>query len=127
MRKFKHIYTEAEREAQIENKLGEFKEILKDADAVKLKAATGLIEQAAFFSVCLDELNKIIMRDGFVDTYQNGEHQCGTKKSVAADLMERYTKTYSTVTRQLLELLPDADDRDAAKELMGFVNGSDTK
>lgn len=111
----------------IKRKRSEFKKILKDADAVKLKAAAGLIEQAAFLAVCLDELNKIIMRDGFVDVYQNGEHQSGTKKSVAADLVERYTKTYSAVTRQLLELLPDTGDRDAAAEMIDFVNGGGAK
>lgn len=127
MAKFEHIYTEEERDKQIKKKQREFKKILKNTDATKLKASAGLIEQAAFLSVCLDELNKIIIRDGYVDVYQNGENQRGTKKSVAADLVERYTKTYSTITRQLLELLPDESNQNAAAELMNFVNGGGAK
>ena len=82
-----------------------------------------LIEEAAMYSVMLSEINAIIERDGIVDTYKNGENQYGTKKSVAAELKPKYTATYQSLIRQLTELLPTESEKDAAKELMDFLNG----
>ena len=82
-----------------------------------------VIEETAMYATTLQEINEIITRDGIVDFYQNGGNQWGTKKSVAAELKPKYTSTYQSLIRQLSELLPTESEKDAAKELMEFLQG----
>ena len=39
-----------------------------------------LIKRAAFFLASLDELEHIIQKEGYVDTYKNGRNQSGTMR-----------------------------------------------
>lgn len=88
-----------------------------------LKMNEQLIEETAMYASTLQEINEIIARDGVVDFYQNGENQWGTKKSVAAELKPKYTATYQSLIRQLSDLLPTESEKDAAKEIMDFLQG----
>lgn len=88
-----------------------------------LKLNEQLIEEAAMYATTLQEINEIITRDGVVDFYQNGENQWGSKKSVAAELKPKYTSTYQSLIKQLSELLPTENEKDAAKEIMDFIQG----
>lgn len=92
-------------------------------DPELLKMNEQLIEEAAMYASTLQEINDIIARDGVVDFYQNGENQWGTKKSVAAELKPKYTATYQSLIRQLSDLLPTESEKDAAKEIMDFLQG----
>ena len=94
-----------------------------------------LIDDAAFMAVTLDELRKIIARDGPVERYQNGENQKGLKKSAAVEAYDKMVNTYTKVTKQLVDMLPktiklcsenggvsirEVDD-DSAEALMAYV------
>ena len=92
-------------------------------DPELLKMNEQLIEETAMYASTLQEINEIIARDGVVDFYQNGENQWGTKKSVAAELKPKYTATYQSLIRQLSDLLPTESEKDAAKEIMDFLQG----
>lgn len=75
----------------------------------KTKAtAKALIENAAFMSVTLFELQAQMNENGLTDTYQNGEHQSGTKKSPEVEIYNTMIKNYSGIIKQLTDLLPDA-------------------
>ena len=116
---FQHVYSEKQRKRKIDAEKKRLRELLNlreggtglKADS-RLCVASGLIDQAAFLFVLLEELDLTIQRDGYVENYQNGEAQWGSKKSVAADMLDRYTKTYAAVTKQLCELVEDTDPED---------------
>lgn len=120
--KFQQIYTKDERIGLIHKNKLEIKRALKSVDKDTLKLYEKVIDEAAQYATSLSEINAIIARDGFVDSYQNGENQYGTKKSVAAELKPKYTQTYQTLIKQLSELLPTEGEKDAAAELMDFIN-----
>ena len=120
--KFQQIYTKDERIWLIHKNKLEIKQALKSVDKDTLKLYEKVIDEAAQYATSLSEINAIIARDGFVDSYQNGENQYGTKKSVAAELKPKYTQTYQTLIKQLSELLPTEGEKDAAAELMDFIN-----
>lgn len=96
---------------------------MNSVDPEVLKLNEQMIEEAAMYATTLQEINEIITRDGIVDFYQNGENQWGTKKSVAAELKPKYTSTYQSLIKQLSDLLPTENEKDAAKELMEFLQG----
>lgn len=122
LKKFQQIWTEEERKKQINKHKRMIKKLLSDIDQDTLKLNDGLIDEAATYAANLVECNELIKRDGLVDTYQNGENQWGTKKSVAAELKPKYTATYQSLIRQLSGLLPTEKEKDAAAELMEFIN-----
>lgn len=124
MKDFEHIYTTQERKEKVAKKEKEFGAILSKATPKKKKAAKAIAAQAAFLAVAIEELDEIVMRDGYIEEYQNGENQKGTKKTVAADLLDRYTKTYTTAIKQLVDMIPEEEDKAGKKDaLFAFMQG----
>lgn len=96
------------------------KSVFKNVDANKKKVVEPLIERAAFLQASLEELEKKILEKGYIEAYQNGEKQSGYKKSAEADLHSTYTKNYSTIIKQLIEICPDAPK---AKSKLAMLRG----
>ena len=122
---FEQIYTEKERQKLKKKNIDKIKKVFAEVDPNVLELNSQLIEEAGTYATYLSEINKIIERDGFVDTYKNGENQYGTKKSVAAEMKPKYTTTYQSIIKQLTDLLPKDDDKedDPAGELLNFIKG----
>ncbi len=118
---FEHIYSPEQRREKLAEKKKEFAQILTKIPGKKKKAARAISAQAAFLAVAIEELDEIVIRDGYVEEYQNGESQKGTKKTVAADLLDRYTKTYTTAIKQIVDLLPEEEAKTAKDELTEFT------
>ena len=132
---FEQIYTEKKRKSLILKEKKKLSIILENMDKKTLNTCDSLIDDAAFMAVTLDELRKIIARDGPVERYQNGENQKGLKKSAAVEAYDKMVNTYTKVTKQLVDLLPktiklcnenggvsiqEVDD-DSAEALMAYV------
>ena len=97
-----------------------FDNLPPDAAAVAAK----LIENAAFMAVSLSDLQKTINEKGYVEEYQNGEHQSGTKRASEVDIYNTMIKNFNTTMKQLIDLLPDSaaagSNKNAALE---YING----
>lgn len=87
----------------------------------KIKAAKGLIDNAAFMTIHLQDLQAELNKHGCVEEYRNGETQYGMKKSAAADIYTTMYKNYIATIKQLAELAPD---NVGADELSMFMQGS---
>lgn len=86
----------------------------------KIKAAKGLIDNAAFMTIHLQDLQAELNEHGCVEEYRNGEYQYGMKKSAAADSYTTMYKNYIATIKQLAELAPDNVGTD---ELSMFMQG----
>lgn len=86
----------------------------------KIKAAKGLIENAAFMAIHLQDLQVDLNEHGCVEEYRNGENQYGMKKSAAADMYTTMYKNYITTIKQLADLAPENVETD---ELTAFMTG----
>ena len=71
----------------------------------------------------LCEARETLVRDGFIDTYQNGANQFGTKKSAAFEVYDKMLNSYKKVVDQLYSMLPEVPDSDPAEEITKFVAG----
>ncbi len=80
-----------------------FKNISKDKKDLVQK----LIKSAAFMTVELTKLENYISIHGVSETYQNGENQYGTKTSTEASVYNTMIKNYTSIIKQLTELLPE--------------------
>ncbi|MGL4521584.1 MAG: hypothetical protein ACRCWQ_03400 [Bacilli bacterium] len=80
--------------------------LLKNLDTKKKKAVASLIENAAFMSVTLQDLQIAINEEGPVEEYQNGENQSGRKVSSNVQVYNTMIKNYMSAVKQLTDLLP---------------------
>ncbi|WP_270396241.1 hypothetical protein [Mediterraneibacter massiliensis] len=92
------------------------------------KSVDSLVEEAAFMAASLYELRKIIDEKGYTEEYQNGANQKGVKKCSEVEIYNTMIKNYSSVVKQLTDLLPKEQTKGIASVNDGFeefVNGRD--
>jgi ribosomal protein RSM22 (predicted rRNA methylase) len=92
------------------------------------KSVDSLVEEAAFMAASLYELRKIIDEKGYTEEYQNGANQKGVKKCSEVEIYSTMIKNYSSVVKQLTDLLPKEQTKGIAPVNDGFeefVNGRD--
>ena len=102
--------------------LNKLKRIFKDIEPGKRQTVEKLISNAAFMAESLDELQEIIREKGFVEEYQNGANQSGVKKCSEVEIYNTMIKNYSSIIKQLVDLLPN-DARSGGDELLDFISG----
>jgi len=88
--------------AKVDELVSTFSSMSKDTQLTVLS----MIEKAAFMSVTLDDLQDEININGVIEKYQNGANQFGIKKSAAVDVYNTMIKNYTSIMKQLTDLLP---------------------
>ncbi len=104
------------------------KGIYRKLDKKIQKAVDSLIEEAAFMAASLYELRQIIDEKGYTEEYQNGANQKGVKKCSEVELYNTMIKNYTSIVKQLTDLIPkDASNGGMAESdnFMDFVNARD--
>lgn len=99
----KKILTKDER---VKKEINRLKKIFKTLDKNKLDTVQTLIQNAAFMSVTLEDLQEIINKDGCTHEYTNGANQAGVKRSAEMDVYIAMTRNQSTIIKQLTDLAP---------------------
>ena len=114
------LYTEEEKTKRVKRELSRLRRLFKELPKDKKQAAEGLMTEAAFMRVTLEETRAIIDREGVIELFVQGaqsllrEHPA-TK--VYASMVNRYVAVY----KQLLSFLPDEAQASGADALMEFV------
>lgn len=73
-----------------------------------MKRVIALINNAAFMTITLEDLQLAINKDGGISKYQNGENQFGTKKSPEVEIYNTMIKNLASIIKQLTDLTPIA-------------------
>lgn len=106
------------KESRIKKETRRLQKIFADLDENKLSAIRALMDRLAFITVNLQDLEEDLLRDGWVEEYQNGQNQCGMKKSAAADVHISLTKNLNALTKQLMDIVPAVQRKSKLEELM---------
>lgn len=101
--------------------LQKLKKIFKDIEPGKQKTVEKLISNAAFMAESLDELQDVIREKGFVEEYHNGANQSGIKKCSEVEIYNTMIKNYSSIIKQLVDLLPN-ESKTSGDELLDFIS-----
>ena len=101
--------------------LGRFAAAYFGAAPEKQSMCLQLITNAVFMEEQLTQLQAKIRENGVVSEYKNGENQWGTRKSPEVDVYNSMIKNYTSVIKQINDILPDAPAAD--DELTAFVAG----
>ncbi|ANW97713.1 hypothetical protein CSTERTH_01035 [Thermoclostridium stercorarium subsp. thermolacticum DSM 2910] len=86
----------------------------------KQKIIKGLKEQAAFMYATLMELQEIMNTEGPVEMFEQGKQKM-LREHPASKVYNSMIKNYSSVIKQLLELMPTEEKKAAEDELLAFI------
>ena len=101
--------------------LGRFAATFNAAPTERRDLCLQLILNAVFMEEQLTKLQAEIRENGVVSEYKNGENQWGTRKSPEVDVYNSMIKNYTSVIKQINDILPDAPPGD--DELTAFLKG----
>jgi len=104
------FYTKKQKQAFVTSEKTRLNNLFRSISDDRKKAINPLIDELAFMCAELKDLKQQIYRDGTVEKYKNGANQYGKKKSAAVEVYNAMIKNYTTITKQLSDLLPKGDD-----------------
>ncbi|WP_238899356.1 hypothetical protein [Clostridium sp. YIM B02500] len=110
------------KDERISEEIKRLDKLFKDVDMKTKKAVHSLIENAAFMSITLEDLQATINKNGVISEYQNGENQWGTKKSPEVEIYNTMIKNHMSVIKQLTDLLPKQPPKNDDDGFDEFVN-----
>lgn len=104
------IKKELTKEDRIKKEINRLKKLYKDMPENTMKKVISLIENAAFMTVTLEDLQDAINKNGTISEYKNGENQYGTKKSPEVEVYNTMIKNHMGIIKQLTDLMPEKPD-----------------
>ena len=107
--------------ANIEKEKKKINKLFAKIDKNKQAVVEKLIDNVAFMSVTLDELKEDIKMYGVKETYMNGSNQFGFKESIESKTYNTMLKNYMNAIKQLIDLLPDEEKKNAGEDLLKFI------
>ena len=118
LEKEKKIRAEKNRIAKI------YKNINMDKDITKV--LDGLISDAAFMRVSLEEVKLKLIKEGMMEKFVNGSQEFMREKP-EAKLFLNFMKQYANTMKQLIDLMPvQVKDEEQNELLQFFQSGKDT-
>lgn len=112
-----------DQEKQLKREINKLKKLFKPLlDKTTFTIAEGLISDAAFMRLTLSKLQIDIAINGCIEEYQNGANQSGIKESSSIKVYNNMIRSYNTVIKNLMSLLPDDLDDESKSSLEAFLN-----
>ncbi|MFC2499960.1 MAG: hypothetical protein ACFNUC_04335 [Selenomonas noxia] len=105
----------------LKERIEELKQVFAEVSADKMKVAAPLVERLAKMERYLVDLERQVDDVGFVEDYQNGASQWGTKESTASRSYSTVLKNYNALARTLISLLPDDSQQGASDGFDEFL------
>lgn len=87
----------------------------------QLEAMSDLIDNIAFLAFALSELRQEILETGYTEHYDNGGHQSGTKDSAAVRTYNNMAKSYNTLVKTALSMIPTQERKETKDRLADFI------
>ena len=109
-----------EKNKKIRKEKKKLKTIFKKVPDEKQKLVEKLVDNAAYLAIELDELREHILLNGIREEYKNGENQYGYKESVENKTYKDYIKQYTTIIKQLNDMLPQGEKINPDDEFENF-------
>ncbi len=122
MAKNQKAYESLSVEEKIEAKKRKIKKLFKDLPADKAQLADPLIHQYATAVVTLERLADEINRGDVIEDFVQGSQKL-RRENPAIKSYNATVKSFATLSKSLLELLPDDAKRRDGEALMSFIAG----
>lgn len=123
MAKVSTTLKEIEKHDRIEEEKKKLTRQFTQLDNKTKKVLSSLIDNAAFMTIELQDLQENIKKNGVTCEYQNGANQWGTKKSPEVEVYNSMIKNYVTIMKQLSDLLPKGSSKTIKDPFDDFLGG----
>jgi len=115
------LYSNEEKDRQTKKEMLKLRRLFKNLPKDKMKAADGLIQEAAFMKVTLEETRHVIDQEGILEKFEQGAQKF-LREHPATKVYNTMINRYATVCKQLFDMVPDPEaGKQAEDELMAFV------
>lgn len=111
-----------EKDRKINNEIRRLTSIFKDIEKNKRLTSKGLIEEASFMKATLEELKAAIDINGPIDEMSQGDYTI-LREHPALKAYNTMVQRYTTVIKQLSDLLPKEIIREISDGFDEFVGG----
>lgn len=120
MAKSKKAYEALETPAKIEEKRKEIRKLFKDLPEEKTHFAEGLIFQFAVTTVTLERLVDEVNKGDIIENFKQGAQEL-RRENPALKSYNTTIKSFTALSKALLDLLPEQTSNKAGEELMSFA------
>ncbi|MBA2884769.1 hypothetical protein [Clostridium beijerinckii] len=114
------ISEQLERDKKIKQEINKIKKIFKDFQKDKTKVLEGLINEAAFMKVSLEDTRADLIKKGLTELFEQGE-QSFNRERPEVRIYTTFMQRYSGVMKQLIDLLPVEVKKQESDTLMEFI------
>ncbi|AFA49835.1 hypothetical protein Awo_c31070 [Acetobacterium woodii DSM 1030] len=94
-----------------------YKNMQMDKDIIKV--LEGLISDAAFMRVSIEELKQKLIKEGLMEKFKNGS-QVFDRERPEAKAFRDYGKQYDNIMKQLIDLMPAKEQKEEQDQLLQF-------
>lgn len=105
---------------KIAQKMRKIKRLFRDMPSDRKQFADGLIYQFAVTSVTLERLAEEINKGEVIEDFVQGSQRL-RREAPALKAYNSTVKSFTTLSKSLLDLLPEKAQKQAGNELMGFI------
>lgn len=123
MAKRKIAYENLSTEEKIEEKKKKIKRLFRELPREKTQFSEGLISQFAVTSVTLERLADEINRGDLIEDFIQGAQKM-RRESPALRSYNTTIKSFTALSKALLDLLPEKAQKQAGSELMSFITAT---
>lgn len=121
------IAEQLEKEKKIRAEKNRIMKIYKDIklDAKIIKVLEGLVSDAAFMRIAIEEIKEKLIKEGLMEKFKNGSQEFMREKP-EAKLFLNFMKQYANTMKQLIDLMPvQVKDEEQDQLLQFFQSGKE--
>jgi hypothetical protein len=115
-----------DKEKNIKQEINRVKKLYKDFPKDKIKVIEGLINEAAFMKITLEETRDDLIRNGMTELFEQGSQKFKRERP-EVKIYTTIIQRYSNVMKQLIDLLPVEVKKEEKDELMKFLSRGEIK
>ena len=114
----------ATKETRTKKELKRLLEIFKDLDENTMSVMDGLIKRAAYMRVTLEDYEKDLDENGYVEGFKQSESLDAYERvRPVANLYNTMNKNYQSMIKMLTDKLPSKEGNAVADEINSFLMG----
>ncbi|HBF3639229.1 hypothetical protein [Clostridioides difficile] len=117
---FKIIYEQLEKEKKIKQEVSRLKKNYKDLEKEKVKILDGLVNEAAFLKISLEETREILTKEGLTEIFKQGKQEF-ERERLQVKIYLNFMKLYSSVMKQLIDIIPSDKKQEEEDKLIEFM------
>lgn len=115
-----NISEQLEREKKTKQEINKLKKLYQKVNKDTVKNLDGLMTNAAFLKIKLDELREDINKNGLTELFVQGEQSFNRERpevKIFTTMIQRYTQ----VMKQLMEVMPQEEQKQTKGQLAEFL------